>query len=188
MGLSLSLSLFFVFRCHFLQLTAKQHFFLQRLPNIPQLQALYLPNMYDPTLASDKKHRELALQILDIVTLRPEIKLSYVGIETKCFEILESGPVKEKRERSDEASNSDGLSSESSDEDSDTDENEDEQDEDDGSIPGQGYDLDSGSDSGDDGYSDDEQSGVRSNVTFKIREILFYDDKISIFKARHCRL
>lgn len=174
--------------CHFFQLTVKQHFFLQRLPNIPQLQALYLPNMYDPTLANDKKHRELALQILDIVTLRPEIKLSYVGIETKCYEILETTPVKEKRERSDGASNSDGLSSESSEEDSDADEDEDEQDEDDGSIPGQGYDLDSGSDGGDDGYSDDEQNGVRSNVTFKIREILFYDDKISIFKARHCRL
>ncbi|KAL1970146.1 hypothetical protein VTN77DRAFT_6551 [Rasamsonia byssochlamydoides] len=166
------------------------HFFLQRLPNIPQLRALYLPNMYDPTLTNDKKHRELALQILDIVTLRPEIKLCYIGIETKCFEILETSPVKEKRERSDDADYSDGLVSESSEADSDeADENEDEQDDDDGSTPGQGYDWESSSDGVYDGYSEeDEQNGTRSGVTFKIREILFYDDKISIFKARHCRL
>jgi hypothetical protein len=173
--------LFMVFR---LTVNA-QHFFLQRLPNMPALRTLYLPNMYDPTLAVGRKHRELALQILDIVTLRPEIKLCYVGIEDKCFEILESSAQKEKR-RSDEGSYVDGYDSEADSED--PDENEEEGDHD-GEDP-EDEDWHSSSDEADGSAEEDEQNSVRScsKMAFKIREILFYDDKVSIFKARHCQL
>ena len=71
---------------HFLQ-----HYFLQNLPSIPRLRALYIPFLVNnPRNSVDTK--ELALQIVDIVVLRPEIQLCYIGIVKKCFEILEQRP------------------------------------------------------------------------------------------------
>lgn len=153
------------------------------------LRALFLPNMDDPTLTGAKKHRELALQILDIVTLRPEIKLCYLGIEDKCFEIMETMPLKDEKNRND---NMDGPWSANSEGDSELEEDDDGQVSEDGQSDNVDDEVTDSSDGADDGYSDeDEQNGVGtgpSKMTFKLREILFYDDKISIFKARHCRL
>ncbi|SPQ19301.1 1de2fdfa-27ad-4fe8-801b-7844a025643e [Thermothielavioides terrestris] len=65
------------------------HTFLQRLPNIPQLRSINIPHMAEyPGGAFDP--RELALQLVDIITLRPDIRLCYIGVGPKCFEILES--------------------------------------------------------------------------------------------------
>lgn len=36
--------------------------------------------------------RELAMQVVDVIVLRPEVELCYVGISHKCFEILENRP------------------------------------------------------------------------------------------------
>ncbi|KAA8613306.1 hypothetical protein PtrSN002B_004175 [Pyrenophora tritici-repentis] len=68
------------------------HHFLQRLPYIPHIRSLYIPFIADHAHGSNIDPRELAYQILDIVHLRPEIELCYMGLSTKCFEILENRP------------------------------------------------------------------------------------------------
>ncbi|USP73194.1 hypothetical protein yc1106_00468 [Curvularia clavata] len=68
------------------------HHFLQRLPYIPHIRSLYIPYIADHAHGSNIDPRELAYQILDIVHLRPEIELCYMGLSTKCFEILENRP------------------------------------------------------------------------------------------------
>jgi hypothetical protein len=143
--------------------------------------------MYDPSLKKYKQ-RELALQILDIVALRPEIQLCYVGIETKCFEILEMATKDKKPD--DESSYLDAQWSAGSEADSEGEDqanmqgfdNETDEDDDASSL--------SSPDEEDDGFSEeDEANGVgNAELFFKLREILYYDDKISIFKARHCCL
>lgn len=65
------------------------HFFLRRLPLAPQLRSLYIPYLADHVHGSSLDSRELALQVLDIVFLSPKIELCYLGIQTKCFEVLE---------------------------------------------------------------------------------------------------
>ncbi|GAM34121.1 hypothetical protein TCE0_015r01493 [Talaromyces pinophilus] len=169
------------------------HFFLQRLPRLANLRALYLPNMFDPTLGRNK-HRELALQILDIVTLRPEIQLCYIGIEHKCFEILET-PVTDKMDRElyrdspwyseldsddvDDHANGHDSESNSGDDDNDGDD-----DDDDFHInPHVILELDEDTDE-----DSEYRHGSGSRFVFRLREILFYDDKISVFKSRHCSL
>ena len=65
--------------------------FLQRLPNIPHLRSLYVPHIANHSYAHHLDAKELASQIVDLViALRPEIELCYMGILTKCFEILEN--------------------------------------------------------------------------------------------------
>ena len=56
---------------------------------IPHLRSLYLPFLADHVHGVNADARELALQLVDIVALRPEVELCYMGIATKCFEILE---------------------------------------------------------------------------------------------------
>ncbi|KAI1143497.1 hypothetical protein F5Y05DRAFT_155276 [Hypoxylon sp. FL0543] len=177
------------------------HPFLQRLPNIPQLRSLHIPHMLEHLGTFEPK--EMALQIVDIVTLRPEIQLCYVGIANKCFEILEA--------RRNDISNggSEGglggshgngaividMDDDNEDDGSEADE-ETEEDDDDvnddnstGSQAGAGDDL---TDVSDDAESETDSSRegdlVGSAARLRLREILFYDDKVAIFKARHARL
>ena len=122
------------------------------------------------------------MQVLDIVALRPELELCYLGIQSKCFEILE---YPNGRRPSADYSSATGAGD-----------------------PGASDDEDGGHqhaassqphDHGDD--TDSEAASSRGADTdteddhmapgmkhFKLREILFYDDKVSIFKARHGRL
>lgn len=127
--------------------------------------------------------KELALQILDIVSIRPDVGINYIGIQSKCYEILE----KRNGDKDEEFDGSDSSHS--------------------GALPASGEDL-SGSDNDDDSdddiqadsavdaqsmlsdepVSDGEDSGsdiARPQTVFRLREILFYDDKITIFKTRH---
>ncbi|KAL4970690.1 uncharacterized protein BDV14DRAFT_161710 [Aspergillus stella-maris] len=158
------------------------HYFLQRLPNIPQLRALHIPHIIRPVHLDLK---ELAMQVLDIVTLRPEISISYLGMQNKCYELLEGKGTEYDLSEPDDTP-SDGLvpgpepwaGSETNDEESD---------EDDEAVTTD----DSHSDSDDEdrrSLDDDDASEYecgRQRVSFRLREILFYDDKIAIFKARH---
>ncbi|KKK26530.1 hypothetical protein ARAM_006126 [Aspergillus rambellii] len=155
------------------------HYFLQRLPYIPQLRALHIPHIVRP-IHLDLK--ELALQVLDIVTLRPEIGLGYVGMQSKCYEILEGKSSDPYDFPETDDIHSEGFvpgaenwaGSDTNDEDTD----------DDGSTMGSHSELSSDDRrSLDDGDSDYESG--RPHVSFRLREILFYDDKIAIFKARH---
>ncbi|KAL9113965.1 MAG: hypothetical protein Q9227_002099 [Pyrenula ochraceoflavens] len=126
----------------------------------------------------------LAMQILDIVTLRPELELCYLGIQSKCFEILELPAGSKSFDASTTANNPS-----SSDFDSD-------EDDDDGTHPSVHHDVhddtESEISSAEHGDSDDDDlyggESLKNVKHFKLREILFYDDKVSIFKARHGRI
>jgi hypothetical protein len=60
---------------------------------IPHIRSLYIPYIADHAHGNNIDPQELAYQILDIVHLRPEIEICYMGISTKCFEILENRPT-----------------------------------------------------------------------------------------------
>ncbi|GKZ33588.1 hypothetical protein AbraIFM66950_003495 [Aspergillus brasiliensis] len=157
------------------------HYFLQRLPYMPQLRALHIPHIARQVHRDPK---ELAMMILDIVTIRPEVGITYVGIQNKCYEILEAkdGDAGEFYDTDD--SHSEGFVP-GGEEWAGSDTNEDESD-DDGGVSA----MDSHSDlSSDDRTSSDgedsEMDYNKTRVSYRLREILFYDDKIAIFKARH---
>jgi hypothetical protein len=137
--------------------------------------------------------------VVDVIFLRPEIELCYLGISNKCFEILEnrnkddtiSGaelattgvPGDHATDDEDEDGASDG---------SDDDEDDDDEDEDDGTateaVEADGVEYET-SDPGDsEAESMDGSDEDRSKKFLRLREILFYDDKVAIFKARHMRL
>ncbi|EKG10480.1 Armadillo-like helical [Macrophomina phaseolina MS6] len=182
------------------------HFFLQRLPNIPTVRSLYIPHIAEHAHGNNIDPRELALQIVDIITLRPEIEICYMGIVNKCFEVLENkvstssmggaqpydptaanpsaaatipGVVDpmgftddEEEEEEDEVHDEDDPGAEA-------DEDTEDEDEDDDSDE-----LDDDDDDDSFIHSEDGNGGPR----LRLREILFYDDKVAIFKARHGRL
>lgn len=135
----------------------------------------------------------------DIITLRPEIQLCYVGIASKCFEILEN--------RSSEVSASSGnggqgimgngngygqvsvvVEDATDDDDTEDDDNDDDDSQDEG-TPTSPAELDEGHSE----HSYDDSDGdsfveAPAQTRLRLREILFYDDKVAIFKARHGRL
>ncbi|KAI0125745.1 F-box domain-containing protein [Xylariales sp. AK1849] len=177
------------------------HTFLQRLPNVPQLRSLYVPHIQD-YFGGSFEPKELALQIVDIITLRPEVKLCYVGLRDKCFEILEHSPTSGAIDQFgmngyahhyntgaisvidvDDESNGNGDNS-------DADETDDDETGTVASTP----------DAEDDEFTEvsdeveseaddfEEPESSQSSTRLRLREILFYDDKVAIFKARHGRL
>ena len=172
------------------------HFCLQRLPNIPHLRSLYVPNMSDHPYGNKLNVKDFAMSALDVVALRPEVELCYLAIKHKCFEISE---IKRKDPPKRQASSSptDGHSSDSETEDDDHHDGNDD-DSDDGGGAGaanSAVDTPSGAMDSDAGSITSEEDGENEGgvkewrkTKLKLREILFYDDKISIFKARHGRL
>ncbi|KAM0282471.1 hypothetical protein ACHAQH_002985 [Verticillium albo-atrum] len=200
------------------------HTLLQRLIGLPQLRSLHIPKIADHA-AGNYDPRELALQIVDIISLRPEIQLCYVGIGKKCFEILENKPLDSSThgvaatDPSAEAGTpgvghavpgQHGSGADEADEDEDaSDEDEDASqvdtsDDDGDDAPGGAnanandaasiVDVDDSqseaslgsSDSDADSFREADHVGARPRL--RLREILFYDDKVAIFKARHGRL
>jgi hypothetical protein len=137
---------------------------------------------------------------MDIITLRPEVELCYMGISQKCFEILENRPHDDMHSTHeshaiaanvgqgpivDEDDDDDGS-------DEDEDEDEDEEDEEDGMVvtvvdPDETESEISDPEASDEDYLDSD-SDEDSKAKLKLREILFYEDKVAIFKARHGRL
>ncbi|KAI7665711.1 hypothetical protein KC318_g6951 [Hortaea werneckii] len=174
------------------------HFFLQHLPSIPQLRSLYIPFIADHVHGSNLDPRELALSIMDIVALRPEVELCYMGIQSKCFEILEN-----KREWNGRPDSHLGMSGTAMDDGPSDGEDEDEGDveddvDDEDDEEGQDDELDeteSDDDADDDDDDDDDDASDLEEATIdgraarlRLREILFYDDKVAVFKARHGKL
>lgn len=164
------------------------HFFLQRLPNATQLRSLFIPYVADHVNGRSDS-RELGMQVLDVVALRPELELCYLGIQSKCFEILEYAVGRKPSvDHASPINGNAGDSGPSDDEDAGVHHqtgavqqagSQDDDDEDAGS--------DVTSDSGE--YTDEEDEHiVPATKQFKLREILFYDDKVSIFRARHGKL
>ena len=134
-----------------------------------------------------------------MIVLRPEVELCYMGVSHKCFEILENRPHDEGHGPTDTHSSlanggpggavtddEEGSEEEGSDE-------EEEEEEDSGTAIAPQIDPDetesevSDHEDSDSDSSDGSEDG-RSKVRLRLREILFYDDKVAIFKARHGRL
>jgi len=179
------------------------HHFLQRLPQIPHVRSLNIPFIADHvTPAFDP--RELALQVVDVIVLRSEVELCYMGVSHKCFEILENRPHDESHGLVDTHSSAanggpGGTVTDDDDDDDDEDgsddEEEDDEEEDDGDdgtaiAPIDPDETESEFSDHDDSDTDsfDGSEDGRSKVRLRLREILFYDDKVAIFKARHGRL
>ena len=171
------------------------------MPNVPHLRSLNIPFIADHVTTSfDPK--ELALQVVDVIVFRPELELCYMGVAHKCFEILENRPHEETHGSAESQShNGNGgpggvlLDEDEDEEDEDgSEDDEDDEDDDNGTAiapvdpdetESESSDHDGTSDASSwDGSDDGELGGIR----LRLREILFYDDKVSIFKARHGRL
>ena len=144
------------------------------------------------------KIKELALQVVDVVAIRPEVELCYFGLANTCFEILGYNQADGSYEVHHDLSASitaevDGENEDHDDYDDDGN-NEDIQNVNDTNADlGQQADSEDGtdSDSADSASGDGDDNNLddgNHTTAFKLREILFYDDKVSIFRARHGRL
>ncbi|KAI8965909.1 hypothetical protein F5Y11DRAFT_310761 [Daldinia sp. FL1419] len=183
------------------------HPFLQRLPNVSQIRSLHLTHILGH-ISGNFDPKELALQLVDIITLRTEIQLCYVGIGSKCFEILETRSSDSSNGGSDaglgghhnedvpvvidmdDGNDDDGSEADEETEEDDDDDDDDDENEDNANAgAGDGDDMTDVSDDAEsetDSLQDDDTAG--SAARLRLREILFYDDKVAIFKARHGRL
>ena len=161
---------------------------MQRLVNIPSLRSLNIPVIgnhitprYDP--------KEYALQIVDAIVHCPKLELCYVGIANKCFEIIE-GPIDDNSP--DEGSTLPDL-------------DDDDLDSDDEDVSGSEISeveyasaeaIEAAGTSNSEHSPADEESEEdleldpdwENEKILRLREILFYDDKVAIFKARHMKL
>ncbi|CAF9903020.1 MAG: hypothetical protein ALECFALPRED_000103 [Alectoria fallacina] len=172
------------------------HFFLQRLPQIPHLRSLYVPYIADHPYGGSLNVKDFAMSAIDVVALRPEVELCYLGIREKCFEILETTDSKKSKDGATTASANIGGGETDDDDDDDAEVHHDHNDDDDDSEDEDPASMTQttqaqGMDSDIDPITDDDEPDPASNATkikLKLREILFYEDRISIFKARHGRL
>lgn len=185
-----------------------QHYFLTRLPAVPQLRSLYIHYVRGGPHITDYEAKEMAQQIVNTVILRPEIEMCYVGVLNKCFELLEDGGVSDGSEELSESGDTPhaatggahgtgvvapaaAAGADSADEDSDggdeDDEDEDEDEEDDADET----DTDADAAGAEKDLSEDEEWGREKGekgVRVRLREILFYDDKVAVFRARGGKL
>lgn len=137
------------------------------------------------------------MQVLDIITLRPEMELCYLAIGQNCFEIVEGRYDKMAHHRTDTGSGTNPSSSDStptlsSDEDGDLQDGDDNNGDGAGTVnPGDVNEVESDGSSTQptlEGLVESWISEVESPLVLRLREILFYDDKVAIFKARHGHL
>ena len=173
------------------------HWFLQQLPKMQCLRSLYVPIVADHVWGSSFSIRDVAMGILNVINLRRECELSYLAVMNKCYEIVES-TSRPKRHPwgSDDAfhydSDVDSSSEEATPHVSDS---EDMTDDEDNQGAGAGNSHSAADhlnriEDGDETSSDD-NSGMpapKALPKLKMREILFYDEKVSVFKARHAKL
>lgn len=143
------------------------------------------------------------MQVTDIITLRPEVQLCYVGISNKCFEILENRPsdVLSSAQLSGHGGPTNLVHGDAvmnhapvlveiaTDEDeTEDDEHDDEDSQDEGTPTSPTEPEDTQSEHSYDDSDDDSFVEPPPKTRLRLREILFYDDKVAIFKARHGRL
>jgi hypothetical protein len=150
---------------------------------MPQLRALYLPHIHH-TVHRDLK--ELALQVLDIVSIRPELKIAYIGLHMKCYQILEArhddnpldfddNPTTDHSPpHSDDEDDGWGTQPHNQDTEDDTDDDD-----------AEGANTEILFSDPDDYDTEPEEDQSVSRIRYRLQEILFYDEKVSIFKARH---
>lgn len=190
------------------------HFFLTRLPGLAGLRSLYLPHVKGAVQMPLLVCKEMALQVVDVVSLRNEVEICYVGIMNKCFELLEGKYLEddilgdaigiEDMEEDEEGSDDDvddvvGPQGDAEDEEEvGIDEDEEDEEEANGGTATQalgvtgvgGKDEESGDETAGNGVPPSVPRGVKDNDKLRVhlREILFYDDKVAVFKARSGKL
>ena len=175
------------------------NFFLQRLPQIPHLRSVYIPFIADHPYGGSLDQKEFAMSAIDVVALRPEVELCYLGIKDKCYEILESKTIKKPKDGAGSSSANAGGGETDDDDDAevqhdhsdDDDDDDDDDSEDEDSAPATPATPTQGMDSDFEPITEDDEpdpNGSGTKIKLKLREILFYEDRISIFKARHGRL
>ncbi|KAI0864245.1 hypothetical protein F4860DRAFT_465600 [Xylaria cubensis] len=167
------------------------HTLLQQLPQMASLRALYIPQMVGRDSRSSPTPKELALQVPDIISLRREIRLTYVGLWHKCFEITEVKRDDRSQDDNDHVvSTNNGGNSEGDDM---TDEEEDEDEDEDNEAEAF---MDAENETTEEASSDDqseadsfmEDTANNSLPRLGLREILYYDENVEIFRARHGKL
>jgi hypothetical protein len=176
---------------------------------MPQLRSLYIQHLL--VLSFERlrlENKYLMAGILDIITLRPEVQLSYVGLLDKCFEIVEREPRARGRgsRRASDLSSANGGNASDSSSASGVDDNDTAShtsvmsDSDVGDGPGEGPSMVDMGDSQSEGSVKLEAAAGDSDAEsltdadlglpvreFRSREILFYDD-VAIFKAAYGKL
>jgi len=134
------------------------------------------------------------MQIMHTVSLRPTMQLCYVGIMDKCFEIQEGN-----RQFAERGETGTTLVEGEDDDDDDDRRGLDEDDEDEASEDEGGgnanpamstsFDDEEETEAEDsDAESTESEDSEQGHSRFRLREILFYDDKVDVFRARHGRL
>lgn len=150
------------------------------MPLIHHVRSLHIPYIANHIYHSINV-KDLALQIVDVVAIRPEIELCYIALANTCFELIE-------KNHSNLATSSHNNVDAADDNDSGENNpismaefltaHDGPEPQEEGSIV--------------DDSSDEESEKIlvqeRPHTAPTLREILFYDDKISIFKARHGQL
>lgn len=151
------------------------------------LRSLYIPRMINRHSKPPPPPKELALQIVDIISMRREIQLAYVGLWHKCFEIaeVEVGDGAGTGFSDNDHHSLFGSYADHTDEESEGDDETDEDEDDNGND-------ESAEEASDDGQSEADSSvGETANrppPRLRLREILFYEDKVELFRARHGKL
>ncbi|KAJ4348511.1 uncharacterized protein N0V89_009888 [Didymosphaeria variabile] len=167
------------------------HHFLQRLPLIPHIRSLYIPFIADHLHGNNIDPRELAYQILDIVHLRPEIELCYMGLSSKCFEILENRPSNYDLRHDAGTGNGAGMGGGYTVEDpllsDDESEATEDEDEDDFDAPVEEEESEESESEEQEDFSDDESflQDEKKAPKLRVREILFYEERVEAFRRRH---
>ncbi|KAI0164977.1 hypothetical protein GGR57DRAFT_451290 [Xylariaceae sp. FL1272] len=174
------------------------HKFLQHLPQMQELRTLYIPHMVlkqqDKPKVEDAS--EFALQIIDAISLRREIRLARLGLGSTCYDIWE-----EKSDgaayTSQTAEDDDGAASSGDDDDDDMDSgseigNDTEDDDGDGGIA---YPVEtqeeptediSDVESQPDSFQESEMS--QSMPQIQLHQAEWNDEKVELFQARHGKL
>ncbi|KAF2156979.1 hypothetical protein K461DRAFT_220562 [Myriangium duriaei CBS 260.36] len=170
-------------------------YFIQRLPALCDLRALYIPRYSSFFDSPDLAPKELAEYILDALEFNPGMQLAYIGIADKCFEVLE-GDEEGAARPADGVLGGEHTSDE--DDDDDDDDMEDEETDDDDAFQTHAAPVVHTSDARDSNVirydfapsepDSDFESVGHDRPKLRIREILFYDDKVPIFRVRRGRL
>jgi len=172
------------------------HYFLQGLPRLTTLRSLHILHILKDGLPSSdataQDARQLALQILDVAILCPGVRLTYIAIREHCFEIIEAAW----NDNGDEWASVESSSTHSDGEDDGEDPVNDSQGVVVATIPWNHPPSNASAEpeDGPDGFPDDSDGSDMTDdladrgPRLKLREILFFDDKVKIFEARHGRL
>lgn len=176
---------------------------------MPQLRSLYIHYVRGGPHITAYEAKEMAQQIVNTVILRPEIEMCYVGVLNKCFELLEDGGVSDGSEELSDGGETPNAAlggahgtgaavpaaaagADSADEDSDGGDEEDEDEDEDEEDDADETDTDADAAGAEKDLSEDEEWGSREKgdkgVRVRLREILFYDDKVAVFRARGGKL